>query len=108
MDVGGATGIPAWGKFWLSILNVYEWEGNNPVPPELWYVNPVNFDIIVTQVYDRLLPDWLPIHPHRWWIHTRTVYVPMSYLYGIRFKAKENDLILALREVIPIDTVQMQ
>jgi len=32
---GGAAGIPAWGKFWLSVLNVYEWEGNNPIPPEL-------------------------------------------------------------------------
>lgn len=38
VSIGGATGIPAWGKFWLSVLNVYEWEGNNPIPPELWYV----------------------------------------------------------------------
>ncbi|PFH51033.1 hypothetical protein AMATHDRAFT_3423 [Amanita thiersii Skay4041] len=79
--LGGAAAIPAWGKFWLSLLNVYDWEGNNPVPPELW-----------------LLPDWVPFHPHRWWIHTRTVYVPMSYLYGIRFKARESDLILSLRQ----------
>ena len=27
------------------------------------------------------------------------VYLPMSYLYGIRFQAKETDLILSLREV---------
>ena len=33
---GGATGVPAWGKFWLSVLNVYDWNGNNPIPPELW------------------------------------------------------------------------
>ena len=33
---GSALAAPAWGKFWLSVLNVYEWEGNNPVPPELW------------------------------------------------------------------------
>lgn len=79
--LGGATGAPAWGKFWLAVLNVYDWAGVNPVPAELW-----------------LLPDWLPFHPHRWWIHTRTVYVPMSYLYGIRFKMEENDLIRALRE----------
>ncbi|KAJ7224460.1 terpenoid cyclases/protein prenyltransferase alpha-alpha toroid [Mycena pura] len=79
--LGGATAIPAWGKFWLSLLNVYDWEGNNPVPPELW-----------------LLPDWIPFHPHKWWIHTRNVYIPMSYLYGVRFKMPENDLILALRE----------
>jgi squalene cyclase len=48
---------------------------------------------------NRLLPDWVPFHPHKWWIHTRTVYIPMSYLYGVRFKMPENDLILALREV---------
>ena len=47
----------------------------------------------------RLLPDWVPFHPYRWWIHTRTVYVPMSYLYGVRYKAEENDLILSLRKV---------
>ncbi|KAJ3390520.1 Lanosterol synthase (Oxidosqualene--lanosterol cyclase) [Entophlyctis sp. JEL0112] len=34
--LGGAVGSPAWGKFWLSVLNVYEWEGNNPLPAELW------------------------------------------------------------------------
>ncbi|KAI0924004.1 hypothetical protein AcW1_006791 [Taiwanofungus camphoratus] len=79
--LGGATGVPAWGKFWLSVLNVYDWEGNNPVTPELW-----------------LLPNALPFHPHRWWIHTRTVYIPMSYLFGIRYKMEENDLILSLRQ----------
>ncbi|KZV81297.1 terpenoid cyclases/Protein prenyltransferase, partial [Exidia glandulosa HHB12029] len=54
--LGGAGASPSWGKFWLSVLNVYEWDGGNPIPPELW-----------------LLPDWVPIHPHRWWIHTRAV-----------------------------------
>ena len=47
----------------------------------------------------RLLPDWVPIHPHRWWIHTRNVYIPMSFLYGHRFKAREDPLILSLRKV---------
>ena len=37
-DAGGATGIPSWGKTWLSVLGCYEWEGVGPVPPELWYV----------------------------------------------------------------------
>jgi lanosterol synthase len=32
---GGTTHIPSWGKFWLSCLGVYEWEGLNPIPPEL-------------------------------------------------------------------------
>ena len=35
---GGALGAPSWGKFWLSILNVYDWEGNHPVPAGLWFV----------------------------------------------------------------------
>lgn len=41
--LGGPCGIPAWGKFWLSILNVYDWDGNNPVPPELWCVPELVF-----------------------------------------------------------------
>jgi len=36
--LGGAAAAPSWGKFWLSVLNVYDWEGNNPIPPELWCV----------------------------------------------------------------------
>ncbi|CCM00370.1 uncharacterized protein FIBRA_02400 [Fibroporia radiculosa] len=79
--LGGATGVPSWGKFWLAVLNVYDWDGNNSIPPELW-----------------LLPDAIPFHPHRWWIHTRTVYVPMAYLYAMRFKMEENELVLALRQ----------
>jgi lanosterol synthase len=47
----------------------------------------------------RLLPEILPIHPHRWWIQTRIVFIPMSYLYGIKFKATANDLVQSLREV---------
>lgn len=91
---------PAWGKFWLSVLNVYEWEGNNPVPPELWYgFLSVGLCHYSRSFFLRVLPEWLPFHPHRWWIHCRMVYLPMSYLYGIRFQAKETDLILSLREV---------
>ena len=54
-------------------------------------------DVVLT--HQRLLPDWVPIHPHRWWIHTRNVYIPMSFLYGHRFKAREDPLILSLRKV---------
>ena len=79
---GSATGIPAWGKFWLSILNCYEWCGMNPVPPELW-----------------LLPTNVPIHPSKMWIHTRQVYLPMGYLYGIKYQAPMTPLIEALRTV---------
>ncbi|KAJ7575413.1 terpene synthase [Mycena floridula] len=79
--LGGASASPSWGKFWMSVLNVHDWEGNNPIPPEIW-----------------LLPEALPIHPHRWYIHTRAVYLPMSYLYRVRFQTPETPLILSLRE----------
>jgi len=79
--LGGATGAPSWGKFWLSVLNVYSWDGCNAIPPELW-----------------LLPDWVPIQPHKWWIHCRMVYIPMSYMYGIKWQCEETDLILSLRQ----------
>ncbi|KAM3702005.1 hypothetical protein ACB094_05G216900 [Castanea mollissima] len=36
LDHGGATAIPSWWKMWLSVLGVYEWSGNNPLPPEIW------------------------------------------------------------------------
>ena len=62
---GGATGIPSWGKFYLSVLNVYEWEGCNSLFPEMW-----------------LLPYSLPVHPGRYWCHCRMVYLPMAYCYG--------------------------
>ncbi|PSS20729.1 Cycloartenol synthase [Actinidia chinensis var. chinensis] len=80
LDHGGATHIPSWGKLWLSVLGVYDWCGNNPLPPEIW-----------------LLPYLLPIHPGRMWCHCRMVYLPMSYLYGKRFVGSINFTILTLR-----------
>ena len=35
-SLGGATGIPSWGKFWLAVLGVYDWAGLNTLLPELW------------------------------------------------------------------------
>ncbi|RDD36321.1 Lanosterol synthase [Trichoplax sp. H2] len=78
---GGAVGIPSWGKFWLSVLNVYEWDGMHSLLPEMW-----------------IMPQWMPAHPSTIWCHCRQVYLPMAYCYGIRFKAKEDDLIKALRK----------
>nr|GME20753.1 lupeol synthase-like [Ipomoea batatas] len=46
IDHGGAVATPSWGKFWLAVLGVYDWEGCNPLPPEFW-----------------LLPKLFPIHP---------------------------------------------
>ncbi|GKV20470.1 hypothetical protein SLEP1_g30594 [Rubroshorea leprosula] len=81
LDRGGVTFIPSWGKTWLSVLGLYEWSGNNPMPPELW-----------------LLPYFVPTHPGRMWCHSRMVYLAMSYLYGKRFVGSINTLILSLRK----------
>lgn len=85
------------------MLNVYDWDGNHPLAPELWYVNSTWERRLSLLPIIRLLPEWVPFHPYRWWIHTRNVYIPMSYLYSIRFKAPENDLILSLRQELYID-----
>ena len=80
---GGATLIASWGKFWLAALGVYDWDGLNPLSPELW-----------------VLPYWFPLHPARMWCHCRMVYLPMSYIYGIRASPAPNALLNALKEEI--------
>ncbi|KAI4334877.1 hypothetical protein L6164_013583 [Bauhinia variegata] len=81
LDHGGVTHIPSWGKTWLSILGVFDWEGCNPMPPEFW-----------------IFPSFLPMHPARMWCYSRLAYMPMSYLYGKRFVGPITPLILQLRE----------
>lgn len=81
LDHGGVVGIPSWGKFWLTVLGVYEWDGCNPMPPEFW-----------------LLPESSPIHPGKLLCYCRLVYMPMSYLYGRRFVGPITDLIQSLRQ----------
>ncbi|KAH6825430.1 cycloartenol synthase 1 [Perilla frutescens var. hirtella] len=83
LDHGGAVGIPSWGKFWLTVLGVYEWDGCNPMPPEFW-----------------LLPKFSPIHPGKMLCYCRLVYMPMSYLYGKRFVGPITGLIRTLRQEI--------
>jgi len=80
---GGAATIPSWGKFYLSLLNLYSWEGFNSLFPEMW-----------------LFPKWLPVHPSRYWCHSRMVYLPMAYCQAQQIQVPENDLILSLREEI--------
>ncbi|EFH64022.1 ATLUP2 [Arabidopsis lyrata subsp. lyrata] len=81
LDHGGVTYIPSWGKFWLSILGIYDWSGTNPMPPEIW-----------------LLPSFIPIHLGKTLCYTRMVYMPMSYLYGKRFVGPLTPLIMLLRK----------
>ena len=84
---GGVTGIPSWGKFYLSILNLYDWQGFNSLFPEMW-----------------LFPKWLPFHPSRYWCHSRMVYLPMAYCYAQRIKVPDNEFILSLRDELYGDT----
>lgn len=86
---GGATGIPSWGKFYLSVLGVYEWEGCNSVFPEIW-----------------ILPKSLPFHPWRYWCHARMVYLPMAYCYGLKVKGEETSLVKELRTEIYVENYQ--
>jgi lanosterol synthase len=79
-DHGGVETIPSWGKLWLAMMNLYGYEGVNPVLPELW-----------------LLPRALPFHPSQLYCHTRLIYLGFSYLYGVRFQVPVNDLIHQLR-----------
>jgi cycloartenol synthase len=63
---GGATWITSWGKFWLAVLGVYSWDGQNPLPPEMWLL-PYN--------------KWTGIgmlHPGRFWCHCRMVRVKQA------------------------------
>ncbi|MED6223392.1 Lupeol synthase, partial [Stylosanthes scabra] len=46
LDHGSLLAIPSWGKFWVTVLGVYEWSGCNPIAPEFW-----------------LLPKFIPFHP---------------------------------------------
>jgi len=93
---GGAVACTSWGKFWLSVLGCYEWEGQNPLPPEMW-----------------LLPysKWTGIgylHPGRFWCHCRMVYLPMCYLYAKRATGPITPLVMSLREELfptPYDAV---
>ncbi|MFW6050129.1 MAG: terpene cyclase/mutase family protein [Myxococcota bacterium] len=78
---GGPKGSAQWGKFTLALLDLYDWEGMHPVPPELW-----------------LLPYSLPMHPGRLWCHCRMVYMPMSWLYGARATAPRSPIIDELRD----------
>ncbi|XP_065874585.1 cycloartenol synthase-like isoform X1 [Euphorbia lathyris] len=91
LDHGGATLITSWGKVWLAVLGVFDWSGNNPLPPELW-----------------LLPYIVPFHPGKMWCISRLVYLPMSYLYGKRFVGPITPIVLSLRKelfTVPYHTI---
>ncbi len=87
----GGLAASSWGKFLLAILGIYDYEGLQPLMPEMW-----------------LLPESLPIHPKRYWVHCRVVYMPMSYLYAKRFTTPLTPTLASLRNEIyaePYDTI---
>lgn len=83
LENGDATGIPPWGKFYLSLLGVYEWKGCDTLFPEFW-----------------LFPKSLPFHPSNYWCHCRMVYLPMAYCYGYKVTGKKTPLVEQLRKEI--------
>jgi squalene/oxidosqualene cyclase-like protein len=91
---GGATQIPLWGKFYLTVLGLYSWEGNNSFYPESW-----------------ILPESLPIHPSKYWNHARMVYMPMSYCFAVKLQAASTPLIEKLKSEIffePFEQINWQ
>ncbi len=77
----GVLNIPSWGKFWMALLNLYDWRGINAVQPELWS-----------------LPRWLFIHPSNWYCHTRLIYMAMAAIYPHRYQVPVSPVISSLRE----------
>ncbi|MGE0784654.1 MAG: prenyltransferase/squalene oxidase repeat-containing protein [Sandaracinaceae bacterium] len=77
---GGVVAIPSWGKLWLALVGLYDWDGVAPVVPELWNA-----------------PRWLPIHPSRYYCHTRLIYLGMATLYAERYSVEVTPLIRAMR-----------
>lgn len=80
---GGAIKIPQWGKFYLSVLNVYDWKGNDALLPEMWK-----------------FPKWMPFHPGKYWCHNRMIFLPMSYCFGKKVTAELTPFIEELRKEI--------
>ncbi|MFK7986278.1 MAG: FAD-dependent oxidoreductase [Sandaracinaceae bacterium] len=85
-DEGGALGIPSWGKLWLALVGLYEWDGVNPVLPELWAA-----------------PRWLPVHPSRYYCHTRLIYLGMATLYGERVQRPATPTVRAIRDELFVE-----
>ncbi|MYA67807.1 MAG: FAD-dependent oxidoreductase [Gammaproteobacteria bacterium] len=77
----GVLNIPSWGKFWLALLNLYDWRGVNAILPELW-----------------MLPRRLPLHPSNWYCHTRLIYMAMATIYSSRFQVQTDPIIETLRD----------
>jgi lanosterol synthase len=66
-------------------------------PRHILIAKPIS---MVRLISGRLLPDWIPIHPWRWWVQCRVVYLPASYLWSNRVSKPLGPILEALREEI--------
>ncbi|KAH8592117.1 oxidosqualene:lanosterol cyclase [Bisporella sp. PMI_857] len=90
-SVGGAIYGPSVSKHFLSVLGVMEWSCVSPFLPEVW-----------------LLPDTDPTAPMNWYVHTRTNYLPMSYLWSKKWTYTPDALTTEIRSELytkPYETV---
>ena len=81
LQAEGVVAIPSWGKFWLALLNLYDWRGVHAILPELWS-----------------LPRRIALHPSNWYCHTRLIYMAMASINPHRFQAPVTPLIESLRQ----------
>lgn len=80
LAAGGPLAAASWGKHLLTLLNLYDYRGLIPVPPEMW-----------------LLPKAAPIHPSRFWCQTRMTSLPITYLYAKRVQMPADARIREIR-----------
>ncbi|KAI9148933.1 CcqE [Paramyrothecium foliicola] len=78
---GGATYAPGIGKYWLCVLGVMKWDCVNPFLPEFW-----------------LAPDSDPTAPRKWYIHTRTNFTSMSYVWSKQWSYPGDSITQQLRK----------
>src|SRR5262249_33972549 len=78
---GTPLGAAPWGKLVLCTLNLYDWRGVHPVPPEVW-----------------LLPYAGPVHPAGLWGPRPPVVSPLARPLGTRASVPADPLIVALRD----------
>lgn len=91
---GTPLGSASWGKWILALLGLYDYRGVSPVLPELY-----------------LLPYWLPMHPARFWCHTRQVYLPTAYLFGAKLQIEPTPELRAIRDELydrPYETIPFE
>jgi lanosterol synthase len=74
----GVKSIPTYGALWLAFLDLYDWKGINPFPPELL-----------------LIPKWMPIHPSRFECFIRSAFTSAMYVSGVRFRKLDGGPIIA-------------